>query len=193
MGVARDLRAACVLNEIKSDWSTPEVSAFSIDQNTHPIEIEVKNANKAPRYLGLMIRDVTVAPSPEWLQNRLKAIGLTPKSNVVDITNYVLHELGQPLHAFDAGKIEGNIVVQTLAQDTSFVTLDGEERKLHAEDLMICDGNTPLCIAGVFGGKGSGVSNQTKHIFLESAHFDAVSIRKTAKRHGLNTDASFRY
>ena len=193
MGVARDLRAACVLKKIKLDWSTPEVSAFTVEQKTHPIEIKVKDPDKAPRYLGLMIRDVSVAPSPEWLQNRLKAIGLTPKNNVVDITNYVLHDLGQPLHAFDAGKIKGNIVVQTLTKDTPFVTLDGEERKLHAEDLMICDDNTPLCIAGVFGGKGSGVSDQTKNIFLESAYFDAVSIRKTAKRHGLNTDASFRY
>ncbi len=123
----------------------------------------------------------------------MKAIGINPKNNVVDITNYVLHDLGQPLHAFDAEKIKGDVVVQTLPQDTLFVSLDGQERKLHSEDLMICDGDTPLCIAGVFGGIHSGVSEQTQHIFLESAYFDSVSIRKTAKRHGLNTDASFRY
>ena len=193
LGVARDLRAACVLHDIKTEWNTPEISSFSIDQNTHPITIEVKDTDKCPSYLGLMIRNVTIAPSPAWLQNRLKALGLTPKNNVVDITNYVLHDLGQPLHAFDAGKIQNKVVVQCLPQDTPFVTLDGENRKLNAEDLMICDGDTPLCIAGVFGGLHSGVTDNTQHIFLESAYFNPVSIRKTAKRHGLNTDASFRF
>ena len=147
----------------------------------------------APRYSGITLSGVKVAASPSWLQNRLKAIGLTPKNNIVDITNYILHELGQPLHAFDADKIKGKINVKTLPKDTPFTTLDGEERKLHEEDLMICDDDTPLCIAGVFGGLNSGVTEHTTRIFLECAYFDAVSIRKTAKRHGLNTDASFRY
>ena len=193
MGVARDLRAACILNDIKADWSTPEVSSFTIDHNTHSIDVEVKDIEKCPAYLGLMIRDVTIAPSPSWLQNRLKALGLTPKNNVVDITNFVLHDLGQPLHAFDAGKIQDKVVVQCLPQDTPFVTLDGVTRKLDADDLIICDGDTPMCIAGVFGGQHSGVSDQTKHVFLESAYFNPISIRKSAKRHGLNTDASFRF
>ena len=193
MGVARDLRAACMLQEIKTEWNTPEVSSFSVDQNTHPIAIAVNDIEKCPSYFGLMIRDVRIAPSPTWLQNRLKALGITPKNNVVDITNYVLHDLGQPLHAFDAGKIQKKVVVQCLPQDTPFVTLDGIERKLDAEDLMICDGDTPMCMAGVFGGQHSGVSETTQHIFLESAYFNPVSIRKTAKRHGLNTDASFRF
>jgi len=193
MGVARDLNAACVLKGIKAHWSTPEVSSFHIDHQSHPIEIHVKNPDKASRYIGLMIRDVHVAPSPDWLQNRLKAIGISPKNNIVDITNFVLHDMGQPLHAFDASKIKGDIVVQTVADGTPFVTLDGEERKLDAEDLMICDEDKPLCIAGVFGGIHSGVGEETQHVFLEAAYFDPVSIRKTAKRHGLNTDASFRY
>jgi phenylalanyl-tRNA synthetase beta chain len=147
-----------------------------------------------PRYCGVTISGITVKPSPSWLQNKLKAIGLTPKNNVVDVTNYVLHELGQPLHAFDAAHIEGNkINVSTVASGTKFVTLDDVERTLHEEDVMICDANGPLCIAGVFGGKTSGVSETTNAIFLESAYFNPVSVRKTAKRHGLNTDASFRF
>ena len=193
MGVARDLRAACLLKKIPVTWTPPLLDDFEVYPNSHSIDIQVKEPERAPRYLGLLIRDVVIKDSPSWLQNRLKAIGISPKNNVVDITNYVLHDLGQPLHAFDAEKIKGDVVVQTLPQDTLFVTLDGQERKLHSEDLMICDGDTPLCIAGVFGGIHSGVSEQTQHIFLESAYFDSVSIRKTAKRHGLNTDASFRY
>lgn len=193
MGVARDLRAACMLEQIKCDWTSPEINSFAVDQNTHSIAIRVEEIEKCPSYLGLMIRDVTIAPSPPWLQNRLKALGLTPKNNVVDITNYVLHDLGQPLHAFDAGKIKGDVVVKTLPANTHFVTLDGVERKLHEEDLMICDDDTPMCIAGVFGGQHSGVTDATQHVFLESAYFDPVSVRKTAKRHGLNTDASFRF
>ena len=193
MGVARDLRAACLLKKIPVTWTPPLLDDFEVHHNSHSIGIQVKEPERAPRYLGLLIRDVVIKDSPSWLQNRLKAIGINPKNNVVDITNYVLHDLGQPLHAFDAEKIKGDVVVQTLPQDTLFVSLDGQERKLHSEDLMICDGDTPLCIAGVFGGIHSGVSEQTQHIFLESAYFDSVSIRKTAKRHGLNTDASFRY
>jgi phenylalanyl-tRNA synthetase beta chain len=143
--------------------------------------------------MGVNITNLSIKPSPTWLQKRLKALGIEPKNNVVDITNFVLHHMGQPLHAFDLDKIKDGIVVKTVSQDTPFVTLDGLERKLHAEDLMICDHQKPLCIAGVFGGQDSGVSETTTSIFLESAYFDPVSIRKSAKRHGLNTDASFRF
>jgi phenylalanyl-tRNA synthetase beta chain len=155
--------------------------------------VEVKDIKLAPRYCGVTISGITVKPSPDWLQNRLKAIGLTPKNNIVDATNYVLHELGQPLHAFDANKINGKIIVKTVESGTKFKTLDDVERILHEEDLMICDEKGPLCIAGVFGGKNSGVTENTSNIFLESAYFNPVSIRKTAKRHGLSTDASFRF
>lgn len=156
--------------------------------------MEVENNELAPRYAGVTITGVKVAESPDWIKNRLKAIGLTPKNNIVDITNYVLHELGQPLHAFDAAKISGNkILVKTVADGTKFTTLDEVERTLHSEDLMICDAEKPLCIAGVFGGLSSGVTENTTQIFLESAYFNPVSVRKTAKRHGLSTDASFRF
>ena len=150
---------------------------------------------QALRYCGISITDVKVKDSPQWIQNKIKAIGLTPKNNIVDITNYVLHELGQPLHAFDAQKIKGNkILVKTLKEGTKFTTLDGVERTLSSEDIMICDADSaPLCIAGVFGGSGSGVTEHTTSIFLESAYFNAISVRKTAKRHALNTDASFRF
>jgi phenylalanyl-tRNA synthetase beta chain len=147
----------------------------------------------APRYCGVTISGITVKASPAWLQNRLKSIGLNPKNNIVDVTNYVLHELGQPLHAFDASKINGKISVKTLPSGTKFTTLDDIERTLHEDDLMICDATGPLCIAGVFGGKNSGVSDTTTAIFLESAYFNPISIRKSAKRHQLNTDASFRF
>ena len=146
------------------------------------------------RYCGITLSDIKIADSPKWLQNRLKAIGITPKNNVVDVTNYVMHELGQPLHAFDADKITGGeIHVKTLPAGTKFITLDEVERELHEEDLMICDTEKPLAIAGVFGGIGSGVTRNTTKIFIESAYFNPVTVRKTAKRHGLNTDASFRY
>ncbi|MGB3607872.1 phenylalanine--tRNA ligase subunit beta, partial [Psychroserpens sp.] len=173
---------------------TPSVSSFHVDSRTLKIDIDVKDYKLAPRYCGLTITGLKVKESPAWIQHRLKAIGLTPKNNIVDITNYVLHELGQPLHAFDAAKILGNkVIVQTLPEGTKFKTLDGIERELHAEDLMICDAEKPMCIAGVFGGEHSGVSEGTTSIFLESAYFNPVSIRKTAKRHALNTDASFRF
>jgi phenylalanyl-tRNA synthetase beta chain len=155
--------------------------------------VKVDNNKLAPRYCGVTISGIKVKPSPEWLQNRLKSIGLNPKNNIVDVTNYVLHELGQPLHAFDASKINGKIAVKTLPAGTKFTTLDDVERTLHEEDLMICDDKGPMCIAGVFGGKESGVTENTSNIFLESAYFNPVSVRKTAKRHGLNTDASFRF
>lgn len=193
-GVARDLRAALLLKEETPALITPPVSSFRTDNYSGAVQVDVQDNEAAPRYCGLRISGVKVKPSPEYVQHRLKAIGLKPINNIVDATNYVLHELGQPLHAFDATKITSGIVrVQKLKEGTPFVTLDGIERKLSSEDLMICDGDTPMCLAGVFGGLESGVSENTTEIFLESAYFDPVSIRKTAKRHGLSTDASFRY
>lgn len=194
MGVARDLRAGLLQKGTTSELITPSVSKFKVEKRTLKIDVKVENEKLAPRYCGVTISGVTVKSSPNWLQNRLKAIGLTPKNNIVDVTNYVLHELGQPLHAFDAAQIKGNkVIVKTVPAGTKFVTLDDIERTLHEEDLMICDESGPMCIAGVFGGKTSGVSEKTQAIFLESAYFNPVSIRKTAKRHTLSTDASFRF
>ncbi len=194
-GTARDLRAGLMQQGVLLELISPSVSIFQVDERTLKFDVEVTDKDLAPRYCGVTISDLKVAPSPDWIQKKLKALGLTPVNNVVDITNYVLHELGQPLHAFDAEKVQGNkIQVKTLATGTKFTTLDGVTRELHAEDLMICDGDsTPLCIAGVFGGADSGVSEQTTSIFLESAYFNPVAIRKSAKRHALNTDASFRF
>ena len=192
-GIARDLRAGLVQKNVHPELITPSVTSFRVDKRTFKIDVEVKDIKLAPRYCGVTISGITVKPSPDWLQNRLKAIGLTPKNNIVDATNYVLHELGQPLHAFDANKINGKIIVKTIESGTKFKTLDDVERILHEEDLMICDEKGPLCIAGVFGGKNSGVTENTSNIFLESAYFNPVSIRKTAKRHSLSTDASFRF
>jgi len=193
LGTARDLRAGLIQSGMNVELITPSVSNFRIDKRTLKIDVDVKEPKLAPRYCGVTISGVTVKPSPEWLQNRLKSIGLNPKNNIVDVTNYVLHELGQPLHAFDASKISGKVIVKTLPAGTKFTTLDDIERTLHEEDLMICDDKGPMCIAGVFGGKNSGVTENTINIFLESAYFNPVSIRKTAKRHSLNTDASFRF
>ncbi|MGB2129278.1 MAG: phenylalanine--tRNA ligase subunit beta [Flavicella sp.] len=194
-GTARDLRAGLMQQGQKLELISPSVSNFHVDERILKIDIDVADKELAPRYCGVTIVDVKVEESPKWIQTKLKALGLTPVNNIVDITNYVLHELGQPLHAFDAFKIRGNKVnVQTVASGTKFVTLDGVERTLDAEDLMICDGEgTPMCIAGIFGGEKSGVSEHTTSIFLESAYFNPVSVRKTAKRHALNTDASFRF
>ena len=193
MGVARDLRAGLLQRNASLELITPSVSSFKIDKRTLKINVNVADSNLVPHYCGVTISGITIKESPNWLQNRLKAIGLTPKNNVIDVTNYVLHELGQPLHAFDASQINGKIQVKTVASGTKFITLDGIERTLHEEDIIICDDNEPLCIAGVFGGKNSGVSESTTAIFLESAYFNPVAIRKTAKRHGLSTDASFRF
>ncbi|GEP50609.1 phenylalanine--tRNA ligase beta subunit [Flavobacterium noncentrifugens] len=193
LGTARDLRAGLLQKGVSVELITPSVSNFRIDKRTLKIDVDVKDIKLAPRYCGVTISGIKVKTSPEWLQNRLKSIGINPKNNVVDVTNYVLHELGQPLHAFDASKITGKISVKTLPEGTKFTTLDDIERTLHAEDLMICDEKGPLAIAGVFGGKNSGVSENTNAIFLESAYFNPVSIRKTAKRHTLSTDASFRF
>ena len=192
-GTARDLRAGLLQNGVKVELISPSVSNFRVDKRILKIDVSVEKPLLAPRYCGVTISGITVKPSPAWLQNRLKSIGLNPKNNIVDVTNYVLHELGQPLHAFDASKIHGKIIVKTLPSGTKFTTLDDVERSLHEEDLMICDEKGPLCIAGVFGGKNSGVSETTTSIFLESAYFNPVSIRKSAKRHQLNTDASFRF
>lgn len=193
-GTARDLKAGLQQQDINMELITPSVSNFKIENRTNKIEVLVTNPELAPRYCGVTISGLKISASPTWLQHRLKAIGLTPKNNVIDVTNYVLHELGQPLHAFDLQHIEGNkIEVTTVKAGTKFITLDDVERELHAEDLMICDAKKPLCIAGIFGGTNSGVTDNTTSIFLESAYFNPVSVRKTAKRHGLNTDASFRF
>ncbi|WP_298320546.1 phenylalanine--tRNA ligase subunit beta [uncultured Aquimarina sp.] len=193
-GTARDLKAGLQQKDLNLELITPSVSNFKVDNRLHKFDIDVKNPELAPRYCGVTISGLKVSESPSWLQHRLKAIGIAPKNNVVDVTNYVLHELGQPLHAFDAHYIEGNkIEVKTLKAGTKFITLDEVERELHEEDLMICDAKKPLCIAGVFGGINSGVTENTTSVFLESAYFNPVSVRKTAKRHGLNTDASFRF
>ena len=193
-GTARDLMAGLSQHGINAKLISPSVSAFHVDDRSVKVDINVEDKQKAPRYCGLTISDIVVKESPQWLQNRLKAIGLSPINNIVDATNYVLHDLGQPLHAFDADRISGKkIIVKTVKAGTKFTTLDGVERSLHEEDLMICDTEKPLCIAGVFGGENSGVSNETNSIFLESAYFSPVSVRKTAKRHALNTDASFRF
>ena len=193
-GVARDLAAWCTLNDPEVKLTKPSVEDFRIDNNELPVPVEVRNPEACPRYSGLTIRGVHVQESPEWLQNALRTIGLRPINNVVDVTNYVLHEMGQPLHAFDVAKIKGGkIIVGNVPQGTEFVTLDGVTRKLDTADLMICNAEEPMCIAGVFGGLDSGVTESTTDVFLESAYFNPVSIRKTARRHGLNTDASFRY
>lgn len=193
-GVARDLKAGFKQRDIHKELITPPVSNFNIVNRSFKIDVEVEQSELAPRYCGITISNLIVQPSPDWLKNRLRAIGITPKNNIVDATNYVLHELGQPLHAFDAGKIKGNkIIVKTLPEGTKFTTLDGVERTLSEEDLMICDTDKPLCIAGVFGGENSGVTSSTSSIFLESAFFNPISVRKSAKRHGLSTDASFRF
>jgi phenylalanyl-tRNA synthetase beta chain len=194
-GVARDLAAYLNINESKNvSARLPSVSAFKPDNNNNPYEIIIENSTDCPRYTGATISGVKIGESPEWLKNKLRAIGLNPINNVVDITNYVQHEIGQPLHAFDADKIEGRkVIIKNLPDKTRFLTLDEEERSLSSKDLMICNTREGMCIAGVFGGIRSGVTTATKNIFLESAYFNPVAIRKTARRHGLNTDASFRF
>jgi len=188
LGVARDVAAY-----LRGGYELPDISGFA-PGDADALPVSVVDAMACPRYSSLSIQGVQVGESPQWLSDRLKAIGVRPINNVVDVTNYVLHELGQPLHAFDAGKLSGGqVVVRRACQGEPFVTLDGVERTLHEEDLMICDAEKPLCIAGVFGGMHSGVTDTTTAVFLESAYFHPVSIRKTAKRHGLNTDASFRF
>ena len=194
IGVARDLAAYLTSRGKKTAVKMPDVSAFEPDSHDLPIKIRVENSEAAPRYAGVTVSGCKIGPSPEWMQNCLRAAGIHPKNNLVDITNFVLFELGQPLHAFDARKIEGGeVVVRTCAEGTPFVTLDGVERKLSDKDLMICSAERPMCIAGVFGGLDSGIGDETTDVFIESAYFNPVWVRKTAKRFGLNTDASFRF
>ncbi|WP_183577076.1 phenylalanine--tRNA ligase subunit beta [Mucilaginibacter sp. X5P1] len=189
LGTARDIAAF-----LKIAIKKPDVSAFKVDDNSSKVEVVVENEQAAPRYSGVTISGIEIKESPKWLKERLAVIGVRSINNVVDVTNYVLHDLGQPLHAFDADQIKGNkVIVKNCAEGTLFTTLDDVERKLSADDLMICDAEEPMCIAGVFGGAKSGVSASTKNIFLESAYFNSVSVRKTAKRHGLKTDSSFRF
>ncbi len=194
IGVARDLAAYFRSRGEEVEWQMPDVSAFAVDNHDLPIAVRVESSEAAPRYAGVTVKGCKIAPSPEWMQNCLRAAGINPKNNLVDITNFVLFELGQPLHAFDVAKIEGGaIVVRTCAEGTPFVTLDGVERKLTTSDLMICSAERPMCIAGVFGGQDSGVSDTSTDVFIESAYFNPVWVRKTAKRFGLNTDSSFRF
>ncbi|MDD2996814.1 MAG: phenylalanine--tRNA ligase subunit beta [Paludibacter sp.] len=193
-GVARDLAAYFALKNPEIKLTRPAVDAFAVENTALSIPVTVENPEACPRYSAVTISGVKVTESPDWLKNALLTIGLRPINNIVDVTNFVLHELGQPLHAFDADKIAGGEVrVKCMPEGTTFVTLDGVERKLNAADLMICDAEKPMCIGGVFGGLSSGVTETTQNVFLESAYFHPVSIRKTARRHGLNTDASFRY
>lgn len=193
-GVARDLYAYLKQNGYETSLRRPSDEAFAVDNHELPIAIEVKDAALCPRYAGVSVKGVTVKESPEWLKDKLSTIGLRPINNIVDITNYILHAYGQPLHCFDADKVKGDkVIVQTLAEGTPFVTLDEVERKLSDKDLMICNAEEPMCLAGVFGGLESGTTEATKNVFIESAYFNPTSIRKSARRHGLNTDASFRF
>lgn len=193
LGVARDL-AAYLGQKQDITYTLPSVDHFKTDCNTARISIEVQRPEACRRYAGICIEGVKIQESPEWLQTRLKAIGLHPINNVVDVTNYILFELGQPLHSFDKDKIKGNkVIVRSFPTGTKFTTLDGTERELNENDLMVCNTEEPMCIAGVFGGLESGITDQTTNVFLESACFDPVFVRKTARRHGLNTDASFRF
>ena len=193
-GVARDLAAYLTQAGENVTLNRPAINDFKIDNPDKVVEVIVENQEACPRYSGIVIKGVTVDASPEWLQNRLQLIGLRPINNIVDITNFILHELGQPLHAFDLNEIKGDkIIVKTLSEGTKFVTLDEVERTLDANDLMICNAEEGMCIAGVFGGLHSGVTKKTTDIFIESAYFNPTSVRKTARRHGLNTDSSFRF
>lgn len=193
-GVARDLYAWLTQNGRQATLKRPSVDAFKVDNHDMNIDIVVENTEACPRYAGVAIKNVTVKESPEWLQNKLRLIGVRPINNIVDITNYILHAYGQPMHCFDADKIKGGkIVVKTCPEGTKFVTLDEVERKLSDRDLIICNAEEPMCIAGVFGGLDSGTTETTKDVFLESAYFHPTWVRKTARRHGLSTDSSFRF
>ena len=193
-GVARDLSAWLACHAEPSRLTRPDVDAFAIEAPEGGITVKVENTDACPRYCGITINGVTVKESPQWLKDALSTIGLRPINNIVDITNYLLHGMGQPLHCFDAAKIAGGqVIVKNAVQGEKFVTLDGVEHTLDARDLMICNEREPMCIAGVFGGLDSGVTESTTSVFIESAYFNPTSVRKTARRHGLNTDASFRY
>ena len=193
-GVARDLYAYLVQQGLPAELKCPSVDAFQVENNDLDIRVTVENEEACPRYAGVTVSGVTVKESPAWLQDKLRTIGLRPINNVVDVTNYIVHAFGQPLHCFDASKIKGNHVrVRTMPKGTKFVTLDEVERELDDHDLMICNEEEPMCLAGVFGGLDSGSTEDTKDVFLESAYFHPTWVRKTARRHGLNTDASFRF
>ena len=193
-GVARDLYAYLIQNGKQATLQRPSVDAFKVENHDLDIEVTVENSEACPHYAGVTVKGVTVKESPEWLQNKLRLIGVRPINNVVDITNYIVHAFGQPLHCFDAGKIKGNeVIVKTMPEGTPFVTLDEVERKLNERDLMICNKEEAMCIAGVFGGLDSGSTEATTDVFIESAYFHPTWVRKTARRHGLNTDASFRF
>ncbi|MEG1538373.1 MAG: phenylalanine--tRNA ligase subunit beta [Muribaculaceae bacterium] len=193
-GVARDLSAYLVQHKLPNNLHRPSVDSFKIDKKDGAVSVKVENAEACPRYSGLTIRGVKIQESPQWLKDNLLTIGQRPINNIVDITNFMLHSMGQPLHCFDLSKVDGGeITVKTVAQGTKFITLDGVERSLNERDLMICNAKEPMCIGGVFGGLDSGVTNTTTDIFIESAYFHPTWIRKTARRFGLNTDASFRY
>ncbi len=194
-GVARDLAARLsLMNDKDVILTEPRIEKHLIAESKLPVSVQILNTSACKRYTGIVLTDVNVGPSPVWLKNRLEAIGIKPHNNVVDVTNYVLHETGHPLHAFDYDRISGGyVVVGNLPEGTPFITLDGVEHKLSGNDLMICDRVKPLCIAGIYGGLGSGVTEETRRVFLESAWFDPVSVRRSARRHGFNTDASFRF
>lgn len=193
-GVARDLYAYLTQRGIQTSLHKPSVDDFKVDNHDLDINVTIVNSEACPRYAGITIKGVTVKESPEWLQNDLRMIGLRPINNIVDITNYILFAYGHPMHCFDADKIKGNqVIVKCMPEGTPFVTLDGVERKLSSRDLMICNAEEPMCIGGVFGGLESGTTEETKNVFLESAYFHPTWIRKTARHHGLSTDASFRY
>jgi phenylalanyl-tRNA synthetase beta chain len=194
-GIARDLAAYLNVNEsFKGRAALPSVNSFKPDNNNNPYEVIIENTTDCPRYTGITVSGITAGESPDWLKNRLRAVGFNPINNIVDITNFVQYETGQPLHAFDADKIDGKkVIIKNLPDKSKFMTLDGTERSLSGKDLMICNSKEGMCIAGVFGGIKSGVTTATRNVFLESAYFNPVAIRKTAKRHGLKTDASFRF
>ncbi len=193
-GVARDLYAWLVQNGYKTSIHRPSDEAFAVDNNDLEIDVDVQNTEACPRYAAVTVTGCEVKESPDWLKDKLRTIGLRPINNIVDITNYIMMAYGQPLHCFDADMIDGKkVVVKTMPDGTPFVTLDGEEHKLSDRDLAICNANAPMCIAGVFGGKGSGTYETTKNVLFESAYFNPTWIRKSARRHGLSTDASFRF
>lgn len=193
-GVARDLYAWLVQNGYKTSLHRPSDEAFAVDNTDMPIDVTIENTEACRRYACVSVSGCDVKESPEWLQNKLRVIGLRPINNIVDITNYVMMAYGQPLHCFDADMVKGHhIIVKTMPEGTPFVTLDGEEHKLSERDLAICNTDEPMCIAGVFGGKGSGTYDTTCNVVLESAYFHPTWIRKSARRHGLSTDASFRF
>lgn len=193
-GVARDLYAYLLQNGQKASLQRPSVDAFEVDNHDLDIQVKVENGEACPHYAGVTVKGVTVKESPDWLQNKLRLIGIRPINNVVDVTNYIVHAFGQPLHCFDADKIKGGeVIVKTMPEGTPFVTLDEVERKLNERDLMICNQEQPMCLAGVFGGLDSGSTEQTTNVFIESAYFHPTWVRKAARRHGLNTDSSFRF